>query len=154
MNKKNYALIAIVLVLAGFYVIHFTDWFRPKTIHISHTSRSIRLGGQTGPANNLVFFGLEGDYSLTEVKVVPVAALRTNQLAQPVWHLVSDEGSDDVNQFFYGERIQGMDPAVSGAQPEPLQSGVVYRLFITAGKVRGQQDFQLGASPASTATNP
>ncbi len=153
MNKKNYFLIAIVLVLAGFYVIHFTDWFRPKTIQISHTSRS-RPGGQTGTANNLVFFGLAGDYSLTEVKVVPLAALQTNKLAQPLWHLVSDEGSDDVSQFFYGENIRGMDPAVSGAQPEPLQSGVVYRLFITAGKVKGQHDFQLGALPASAATNP
>jgi hypothetical protein len=154
MNKKNFFLVAIVLVLAGFYVIHFTDWFRPKTIQISHTSRSMRSGGQNGPANNLVFFGLAGDYSLTDVKVVPLAALQTNKLAQPVWHLVSDEGSDDVNQFFYGERIHGMDPAVSGAQPEPLQSGVMYRLFITAGKVRGQHDFQLGAPPVSTATNP
>ena len=153
-EQKNYFLIAIALVLAGFYVIHFTDWFKTKTIHISHTSRSIRLGGQTGPANNLVFFGLDGDYSLTEVKVVPLAALQTNKLAQPIWHLVSDEGSDDVNHFFYGERIQGMDAAVSGAQPEPLQSGVAYRLFITAGKVRGQHDFQLGAQPVNMAKNP
>jgi len=154
MNKKSFILIAIALVLAGFYVIHFTDWFKTKTIHISHTSRSIRLGGRTGSVNNLVFFGLDGDYSLTEVKVVPLAALQTNQLAQPIWHLVSDEGSDDVNQFVYGERIQGMDAAVSGAQPEPLRSGVVYRLFITAGKVRGQHDFFIGAPPVSTATNP
>ena len=153
MNKKNYILVAIVLVLAGFYVIHFTDWFRPKTIHISHTSRSMRPGGQTDAANNLVFFGLDGDYSLTEVKVVPLAALQTNKLAQPIWHLVSDEGSDDVNQFFYGERIQGMDPSVEGSRPEPLQPGVIYRLIVTAGKVKGQHDFQLGAPPVSTATN-
>ena len=154
MSKKNYFLVAIALVLAGIYAIHFTDWFRPKTIQISHTSRPMRPGGQTGPANNLVIFGLDGGYSLTDVKVVSLAALQTNKLAQPVWHLVSDEGSDDVNQFFYGERIQGMDPAVEGAQPEPLRSGVMYRLFVTAGKVRGQHDFQLGAPPASTATNP
>jgi hypothetical protein len=46
-----------------------------------------------------------------------------------------------------------MDPAVEGARPDPLQPGVIYRLFVTAGKVRGQHDFHIGAAPANTATN-
>jgi hypothetical protein len=153
MNKKNFILIAIVLVLAGVYVIYFTDWFRTKTIHISQTSRLVRFA-RTGAPTGRIFFGLGDYYSLTEVKVVPLIALQTNKFAQPVWHLVSDEGSDDVREFTYGQKINGMDPAVAGARPEPLQPGVTYRLFVAAGKVRGQHDFELGPAPASTATNP
>ncbi len=144
MNKKNYALIAITLVLAGVYVIYFTDWFKPKTIQIVSTSRPLRTN-QTGPATDRLIFGLNDTYSLTEVKVVPLAELQTNKLAQPVWHLVSDSGSDDVNQFFYGEQIRGMDPALDGTRPEPLQPGVTYRIFVAAGKASGQHDFHIGA---------
>jgi hypothetical protein len=145
MSKKNYVLIAIALVLAGVYAVFFTDWFRTKTILISHTSRSMRAGAATGR----IIFGLGDYYSLTEIKVVPLAALQTNKLAQPVWHLVSNEGSDDVNHFIYGQKINGMEPAIEGARPEPLQPGVIYRLFVTAGKIRGQHDFQLGAPPVN-----
>jgi hypothetical protein len=153
MNKKNFILIAIALVLAGVYAVYFTDWFRTKTIHIAHTSRPVR-SARTGSAATQLIFGLGDYYSLTEVKVVPLAALQTNKLAQPVWHLVSDEGSDDVDHFIYGQKINGMDPAVADARPEPLQPGVTYRLFVAAGKVRGQQDFHLGPAPTSTTTNP
>ena len=153
MNKKNLILIGLVLVLAGIYVVCFTSWFTPKTIQISHTSRPVRLGPRNGAAANPVTFGLGDYYSLTEVKVVPLAALQTNKLAQPVWHLVSDSGSDDVKLFSYGQKINGMDPAVEGARPDPLQPGVIYRLFVTAGKARGQHDFHIGAAPANTATN-
>jgi hypothetical protein len=151
MNKKNFMLIGLALVLAGVYLICFTTWFKPKTIQISHTSRP--MVGARGSSSTPLTFGLGDYYGLTEVKVVPLAALQSNPLAQPVWHLVSDSGSDDVDHFFYGEKINGMDPAVEGARPEPLQPGVIYRLFVTAGKVRGQHDFQIGVVPANTATN-
>lgn len=153
MNKKNYILIAIVLVLAGFYVVHFTHWFTPKTIQIAKATRPVRTS-MTGPQATVLFFSLDGDYSLTEVKVVPLAAFQTNKLVQPVWHLVSEEGSDDVSQFIYGQQISGMDPAVEGVRAEPLQPGVTYRLLVAAGKIKGHLDFQLGAPPASPATNP
>ena len=145
MNKKNITLIVIALVLAGVYAVFFTDWFQPRVIQIMSTSRAAR----TGAAANPITFGLGDDYSLTEVKVVLLDPLQTNKLAQPVWHLVSDEGSDDVNQFYYGENINGMEPAVVGAQLEPLKPGVTYRLIVTAGRAKGQHDFLLGAPPAS-----
>jgi hypothetical protein len=151
MNKKNFTLIAIALVLAGIYAVCFTGWFRPKTIHISHASRAIRSArsARSGPAATRFYFGLGDYYHLTEVKVVPLAALQTNKLAQPVWHLISNSGSNDVKLFFYGEKIKGMDPAVGGSQPEPLQPGVMYRIYVAAGKFRGQHDFQLGAPSVS-----
>jgi hypothetical protein len=151
MNKKSFILIAIALALAGVYVVCFTGLFRQKTIQISKASRPVRTS-RTGATTVQLFFSLDNDYSLTEVKVVPVAALQTNKLAQPVWHLVSDSGSDDVNVFFYGEKINGMDP-VASAEANPLQPGVMYRLFIAAGRTKGQRDFQLGAPPVSPSTN-
>ena len=148
MNKKSFILIAIALVLAGVYAVYFTDWFRSRPIIISHTNRPIRSARTGAPATRLIF-SLGNYYSLTEIKVVPLAALESDKLAQPVWHLVSDEGSDDVNLFSYGEKINGMDPAVEGARPEPLQPGVTYRLFVTAGKMKGQHDFHIGPAPTN-----
>ena len=152
MNKKSFILIAIALALAGVYVIYFTGWLRPRTIHISQTSRLVRFA-RTGAPTGRIFFSLGDYYSLTEIKIVPLAALQTGKFAEPVWHLVSDKGSDDVRQFTYGQKINGMNPAVAGARPEPLQPGVTYRLVVAAGKVRGQHDFQIGAAPATAATN-
>jgi hypothetical protein len=137
--KKNLFLVGIVLVLAVVYVFFFTSWFQPKIIQISHTSRP--LGGRAAQ----LAFGLGGDYELTEVKVVPLADWQADKNAQPLWHLVSD-GSDDVNHFFYGENIGGMDPDVDGAKPQPLQPGVTYRIFVAAGRARGWHDFQIGAA--------
>ena len=152
MNKKNYALIAIVLVLVGVYVICFTGWFKPKTIQISKVSRPVRTS-PTGATSDQVFFALDNDYSLTEVKVVSIAALQSNKLAQPIWHLASDAGSDDVGQFPYGQQINGMDSVVAGTEPEPLKPGVTYRLFVAAGRAKGQLDFQLGVPAVSPSTN-
>jgi hypothetical protein len=112
----------------------------------------VLTGARTGAAANPMIFNLGDYYSLTEIKVVPLAALQTDKLTHPVWHLVSDEGSDDVDHFIYGQKINGMDPAVEGARPEPLQPGVTYRLFVAAGKTRGQHDFQIGGPPANVST--
>jgi hypothetical protein len=142
MNKKNIILVALALVLAGVYVVYFTDWFKPKIIQISHTSRPGRARNGGTPVVQLNF-GLGDYYELTEIKVVPLAALETNKLAQPVWHLVSDSGSDSLDHFVYGQKIEGMDPAVEGSRPQKLQPGVTYRLFIAAGKIKGQHDFEI-----------
>jgi hypothetical protein len=153
MNKKNYFLIALALVLATVYVVYFTHWFRAKTIQISCASRPERTA-RAGAATDQLFFALDDYYSLTEIKVIPLAALKTNKFALPVWHLVSDEGSDDMKMFLYGGRIPGMDPAIDGSRPEPLESGVTYHLFIAAGRAKGQLDFQLGAPPADSSPSP
>ena len=148
MNKKNFILIAVMLALAGVYVVCFTDWFKPKTIQISHTVRPGRFGNRPGAAANApqLAFGLGGDYKLTEIKVVPLAALQANPLAQPVWHLVSDSNSVPISHFTYGQGIRGMKPEVPGVRPQPLQPNVTYRLLVQAGSLKGQHDFQAAAS--------
>jgi hypothetical protein len=149
MNKKNFMLIGFALVLAGVYVVYFTDWFRPKTIQISHTSRPVR-SARSGAMASQLSFGLGDYYELTEVKVVPLAALQTNQLAQPVWHLVSDSKSVPIKYFIYGQGIRGMKPEAPGVRPQPLLSNVTYRLFVQAGSLKGQHDIQAVAKPANS----
>lgn len=152
MNKKNFVLVGLLLVLAVIYVVAFTDWFRPQTIHISYTSRPIRFVARGQQPADTLIFGLGQDYELTEIKVVPLAALQTNQFAQPLWHLVGDPASPAINHFIYGQRIKGLAPAVKGSRPEPLQPGVTYRLFVAAGSVKGWRDFQTGVASGNSPT--
>jgi hypothetical protein len=138
MTKKNWLLMVALVALAGVYVFYFTDWFKPKIIHISHTSRALR-----SPALVPITFGLEPQCQLTEIKVVPLAAWQTNPNTLPLWHLVSSTNAAPVKMFFYGQRIRGLKPEVPGAHAEPLQTNVTYRLFLTAGKAKGQHDFEI-----------
>jgi hypothetical protein len=135
MTKKNWFLLIALLALAGIYIFYFTGSFRPKTILIFHTSRNTRpnlrprSGNAPKPETLPVTFGFgEFSYKLTEI-------------ALPLWHLISDSNSVPLNSFVYGRQIRGMRPAISGARPEPLNPDVTYRLFVTAGKNKGQHDF-------------
>jgi hypothetical protein len=138
--------------LAGVYAIYFTHWLKPQAIKIYHVTRPSGYAMQTrrdGPAPPITF-NLQGDYNLTEIKAVPLAAWQADPNTQPVWHLVSDSGTERVNSFVYGQPIRGLKPAVPGAQPQPLHPDVVYRLFVSAGRFRGQHDFKISGSAPET----
>jgi hypothetical protein len=147
MTKKNWLMTIVLIVLAGVYIFYFTDWFKPKIIQISSTSRAFgRRPGSTGgagPAMVPITFSLEPECRPTEIKVVPLAAWQTNQNILPVWHLVYSSNAAPVKMFFYGQRLRGLKPEVSGARAGPLQPDVTYRLFLTAGKAKGQHDFEV-----------
>ena len=137
------------LLLACVYVYHFTGWFKTKTIQISYTERSLGSRSRNGPP--MVLFGFNGQsYQLSEIKVVPLAAWQTNQAVAPVWHLISAARSAPVDFFRYGQNLRGMKADDLRARPEPLESNVVYRLFVRAGSLKGQCDFQLGDRPPAT----
>ena len=164
MNKKSYFLIGLVLVMAGIYVVYFTNWFKTGSIGIFTTQLGARMSGPpsarmtaragtVAASANFLTFGLDDYYELTEIKVVPLAELQTNALAEPVWHLVGDPSSDSIKSFTYAQSVEGMVPAVNGLQPEPLETGVLYRIFVTDGKLKGQHDFHLGPAPVSASTN-
>lgn len=143
MTKKNLCLIGIAVLLAAVYVAFFTEWFKPQTVKIFHTSRNLRVrNAQTGAQPGLIF-GINRQLKLTDIKVVPLTALQTNQNNLPVWHLVSDSNSVPVKSFFYGQFIRGLKPAVPGSRPQALETNVTYRLIVEAGKVRGEHDFEL-----------
>jgi len=149
MTNKNRLLIAVALVLGVIYVCFFTEWFRPQTIHIAHTSRNLRSRSQPETPPPLIF-ALNLPFKLTEIKVVPLAEWQANPHTLPSWHLVRDSDPEPVKIFTYGQPIRGMKPAVPGAQPQPLQPNVVYRLFVTAGKARGWHDFKIVGSVPET----
>jgi hypothetical protein len=147
MPKKQWFLLAFALVLAAVYVWGFTDWFRHKDIHISSTGRAALSRFPVPGTAPTVVFALDKEYELTELKVVPLAAWQTNQAAVPVWHLAGESRSAPTKFFLYGENIGGMQPVIPGAKPEPLEKNVTYRLFVSAGSVKGQHDFQIGGKP-------
>jgi hypothetical protein len=147
MTKKSWLMIILLLALAGVYIFYFTDFFKPKIIHITSTSRAIRSRFRSaaagGPEPVPVIFNLEPPSKLTELKVIPLAVWQTNQNTLPVWHLVADADAVPLKFFVYGQHIRGLKPEVPGANAEPLVPGVMYRLFVTAGSVRGQHDFEV-----------
>jgi hypothetical protein len=157
MNKKSWILIVIALALAVVYACFFANWFKPGTLQIYHTSRNTRPmmrprpgTAAAGVAAQLVTFGFEREYKLTEIKVIPLKSLQTNQYPEIVWHLVSDSNSVPIKHFNYGQGIRGMKPEVPGVRPQPLQPNVTYRLFVQAGSLKGQHDFQAVTKPANS----
>jgi len=143
MTKKNLMLVLLAIGLATVYVVWFTDWFRPKVVFIYHTSRNLRPNLARGNALPSLIFGVKPQVRLTELKVVSLAEFETNQNTMPVWHLVSDSNSVPVKTFFYGQRIAGMHAKIEGVHAEALETNVTYRMFLTAGRIKGQHDFEL-----------
>ena len=143
MTKNNILLVCVVIALGAVYVIFFSNWFTPKTIQIYHTNRNLRSAPVQGNALPNLMFGMRPSSRLTEVKVVSVAALETNKDALPVWHLISDSNSIPLKFFFYGQHIAGMRPAIKGVGCEALDTNVTYRMFLTAGRIKGEHDFEL-----------
>jgi hypothetical protein len=150
MIKKNWLMTIVLLVLSGVYIFYFTDWFKPKIISISSTNREFgrRAANNAGAGPEMVpvTFSLEPQCRPTEIKVVPLAAWQTKPNTAPVWHLVYNSNAAPVKIFFYGQLLRGLKPEISGAQAEPLQPNVTYRLFLTAGKAKGQHDFEIKAT--------
>jgi hypothetical protein len=142
MEKKNTLLVAVLLVLVSVYLIFFTDWFRPRVIKLFYTTRQIEYY-RARPDLPYVLFGLEGSYRLTEVKVMSLDDLKGNPGAQPQWHLIGKPSSVPIKMFTYGERIHGMKPAMKGEDAAALATNEVYRLFVAAGRAKGQIDFKI-----------
>ena len=130
MNKKTWILVSLAIVLGAVYIIHFSNWFKPKVMTIAHNGRFGRVN-----------FTLGYPYRLTSVKVVSVSALESNKYALPVWELKSDSNSVPVQLFSYGDRIRGMKPAYENTRPEPLIAGTTYRLIVEAGPLKAEHDF-------------
>jgi len=142
--KKNWFLVVVAVVLAAVYAVYFTDWFTPKTIQIFHSDRNLhpQLRRNAVGMPSLIF-GVNRPLKFTEIKVVPAAGFQTNRDILPLWHLVSDSNSVPVKSFYYGQPIRGMKPAVLGSRPEPLDTNITYRLIVTAGKFKGEHNFEI-----------
>ena len=143
MAKKSWLLILVAVVLAAAYIVFFTDWFRPQTVTIFHTCRNVRQRQAQPAGQPAVIFGLTRPLKLTEIKVVALADYQANPKCLPLWHLVAGSNAVPEKTFVYGQFIRGLKPEVPGTRAQPLTNDVTYRLFVTAGDLRGEHDFKL-----------
>jgi hypothetical protein len=153
MSRKEWVLVALVLVLGGLWVVYFSGWFAPKIIRIESTVRSAREawgpnGRQVTPPGQPelggVSFALHRNYKLTSVKVVAVRDVQPGKTFVPtLWELVAKQGSQPVDSLAYGLPVAGMTPAKPGVDIQPLEPGVAYRLLVEAGAWKGTRDFMI-----------
>jgi hypothetical protein len=143
MFSKQNVLIVLAVILAGIYVSFFTDWIKRPHIQIIAQTRPIQPKGQAAKVYPVSFL-LDGKYQLTAVKVVPLDAYQTNRFTPPSWHLIAYTNGPLTEGFLYGQRIPGLRPWMTNAPPQRLEPDTVYRLFVEAGRARGQIDFHTG----------
>jgi hypothetical protein len=141
MKNQTKFLIFFALVLGAIYAYRFTDWFSEKKIQIKYRVMAGR-GEKSAGADPVTFYLMDRAYELTSVKVISLDEAATNKYPRAYWHLVSDSNSVSVADFLYGENLAGMKPKVPGLAAWPLKAGGNYRIFIEAGKLKGEKDFQ------------
>jgi len=149
MTRKQWSMIVLAVLLAGFSLYLNKDWFAKDGIHIFHRSRPARGGlfrrnkrtDDPTSAVNPVTFGFDRRLKLKSVKVIPVSDILTNKYPHPIWQMVSESNSVPVKDFNYGSPIAGMHPAVKGATPDPLEPGVNYRLLVETEQYKAEHDF-------------
>jgi len=155
MSKKQLGLILLAVVIGGLWLYLYSDWFMRQRIQI-HTRLlpptlarlqkrlpASVLGKTPGAAP--MMFEWDRMLKLTDVEVIPLSALQTNQYASDVWHLVSDSNSPPTRGLIYGESVPGMRPATKGLEPESLVEGEKYRFVIRSGKLKAEHDFVVGS---------
>ena len=149
-KTKVFLVVAFLMVVAGLYFYMYRDAFQKPVIQIFHTFRprsmAVRRRGAATPApnqGNSIIFGMGREYKITGLRVVPLEEFKTNKYAHPIWELTTKSNSVPTRAFSYGQNIQGMEPPVKGAKPDPLVTNVEYRLFLEAGKLKGEHDFVL-----------
>ena len=154
MSRKEWTLIALVLVLGAVWAVYFSGWFAPHVIRVEHSVRAVRdayAGGRriaAGATQSLgnVTFALQKQFKLTSLKLVIAADSRTNSSPHALWHLLAGSGSQPVEGFAYGLPVRGMTSFFPGREPEPVEPGVEYRLLIEAGSWKGEHDFSMPAT--------
>lgn len=140
MFSKQSVLIALAVLLAGCYVYFFTDWINRPRIQIIAQTRPIQPRGPSAKVFPVSFL-LDGQYRLSSVKVVLLSAYQTNRYVPPLWHLVAATNTPTLEGFLYGQRLPGMRPKLTNDRPHQLDPNTTYRLFVEAGRARGQIDF-------------
>jgi hypothetical protein len=151
MTKNGIGLSLLLVVLAGAYVVWFTDWLSGDSIQILPTVRPLRQPGRALASGNEpvcpVSFALDAKYKLTSIKVVAAADLETNKYPNVLWHVVSDSNSVPTKSIDYGRTPKGMRPAAARAQPEPLLPEVTYVLMLEAGGAKARTNFHTLRAP-------
>jgi hypothetical protein len=141
MNNRTRFLIFAALILGAVYAYKFTDWFEQKEIQIKYRSLPDRNAKKAMRADPITFY-LDKEYKITSLKIISVDEAATNKYPHAYWHLVSESNSVSITDFVYGVIPAGLKPKIAGMTAEPLQRSSNYRLFIEAGKFKGEKDFK------------
>lgn len=145
MTKKSVVLIILAVLLAGVYVVFFTDWFNKPQIQIlpqiRPPQRNVRVPAGDTPVYP-VTFAFDRKYAFTEIKVVAAEDEKTNKYPHELWHLIADSNSVPTKALVYGSVVRGMKPKVPKAQAEALEPDVPYVLHVKAGSAEGRVSFK------------
>ena len=146
MTTKTWMLVLAAIVLGTVSLYLNRDRFAKDHIQIFDRSRPARgplasRPNAANPAINPIVFGFDRELRLTSLKVIPVSDLETNKYPHPIWQLTTESNSAPIKEFSYDAHIRGMHPAVKGADADPLQPGVKYRLLIEASSQKAEHDF-------------
>jgi hypothetical protein len=144
MTKRDGIMIGVLVVVGCIYITFFSHWFdKKKGIVILASLRPARTRDATVLP---VIFKLDGDYKLTDVKVVPLDNDTFKPMAMETWHLVAKSNATPTRAFVYGSPIAGMEPAVKGTQAQQLDADHIYRLEVAAGDLTGATNFMTKAA--------
>lgn len=143
MKNQTKFLIFVALILGAFYAYRFTDWFGKKEIQLKYKVFAGRSPAKDASvADPIAFYLIDKEYRLTSIKVISADEAATNKYPHAYWHLVSDSNSVPVTDFMYGGKVGGMKPKIAGLAARPLVAGGNYRIFVEAGKLKGEKNFQ------------
>lgn len=138
MTSRTKIILTVVLIagLGGLALYLNRDWFSKRPIQISYRAspwmKDVKKGRSKGPDLGIpIVFTLNNYYKLKALKVCVAAEAETNKYAHALWDLTTQSNSAPTSSFAYGERPRGMITKNKGAQPEPLEPGVMYRLMVT-----------------------
>lgn len=134
MQKREIFWVVVLLLMIGAYLVFFSHRDAGREIQIFPSLRPVARGRTH---ININYFTLDGDYKLTSLIVTEADTNIPSADRHILWHLVSKTGSTPVRIFQYGQNIQGMAPDPQGARPEPLIPGEVYKMEVSAGKLKG-----------------
>lgn len=147
-------IVAFVALLGGFSLYLNKDLFAGDNIHIFHRCLPARgrqlkqkLPGGADSEVNPVVFGFDRKLKLTSLQVIPISDIETSKYPHAIWYLVSESNSIPTKSVTYGVPIKGMHPKVAGSKPDSLQLGSKYRLFVEAGTLKAEHDFEPVAKP-------
>jgi hypothetical protein len=143
MQRSQIAWIVALLLVIGVYICCFSHWGEKREIQVVASVRPVRQPRRRGaapPTNGPAFqvvFTLDAYYKLTGIEVAPLDRNHPDAAQPPLWKLVSRSNSVPVKLFTYGQLINGMQPYLPSAQPDPLVPGAIYRIEVSAGNLKG-----------------
>jgi hypothetical protein len=145
MQKREITWIVVLFGLVGAYYYFFGIKPPGKQLLIH---ASLRPGRRDQTPVYPVYFTLNDDFNLTSVKVVPLDDDGQIPLGTPpVWNLVADGNPALTRAFLYGQHIKGMKSALASDSPDPLTPGVIYRIFVSSGKLTASLNFKTEPTP-------